>query len=217
MIYAYVRVSDMNKQDSSNQRKVISDYAIEKNLTVDNWSEFNISGSKSDKSERGISDLLANLKKGDVVIISDIARLGRDDIHSVINTITTITGAGAELHLAYSKTAITQKHKNDIGKMFMLIGEAYASVKFSEERSQKAKVAHAKRKASGLTTGRTKGSKNKKNKLDAYAVLVLQMLDKKATKGKILKTLEKKGVSVSRATLYRYISEKLSGKGINKK
>lgn len=209
-VYAYVRVSDIKKQDSSNQRKVINDYATTNNLVITHWKEFHISGSKTNKSQRGIDELITNLKPNDIVIVSDIARLGRDDMHTVINIITSITGKDASLHLAYSKQAITPLDKNDIGKMFMMIGEAYASVKFSEERSIKAKIAHSKKKELGLPTGRTVGSKNKDYRLTPYIEFILRELKKGTAKTKIIKMLNDKGVQISRSGFYKYLDNNLS-------
>lgn len=205
-VYAYIRVSDIAKQDSFAQRKVIEDYAKENNLSSIEWLEHHISGSKSCRDERGIISLLDVLNIDDVVLVSDIARLGRDDIHSVINTITTITTKGASLYLCYSNTKIKPEDKNDLAKIFIAIGDAYAAVRFSEERSQKAKAAIIRRKSQGLHVGRKHGQVVK-SKLDEHTSFILNHLDLGTKKSDILKLLLSKDVSVSRAQLYRWISK----------
>ncbi len=214
-VYAYVRVSDSNKQDSSTQRHAISEYATSNSLNVTQWQEFHLSGSKTSTKERGIDDLLSMLKAGDTVLVSDIARLGRDSVHQVLNSITSITTKGAEIHFCYSKTVITPDHQNDIASVFMAMGEAYAAVKFSEERKQKAKTACEIRKKAGLHNGRKKGAVIK-SKLDDHAVFIIGELDKGTKKLHILKALHKQGVEVTRMSLYRWIDKRLQGKGINK-
>ena len=205
-VYAYIRVSDIAKQDSFAQRKVIEDYAKENNFSSIEWLEHHISGSKSCRDERGIISLLDVLNNDDVVLVSDIARLGRDDIHSVINTITTITTKGASLYLCYSDTKIKPEDKNDLAKIFIAIGDAYAAVRFSEERSQKAKAVIVRRKSNGLHVGRKHGQVVK-SKLDEHASLILNHLELGTRKTDILKSLLSKDVSVSRAQLYRWINK----------
>lgn len=214
-IYAYIRVSDISKQDSSTQQHTIKSYADGHGFGIDKWSEFHMSGSKTTAKERGIDDLVAELKAGDIVLVSDVARLGRDSIHAVLHTITSITTKGASLHFCYSNTTIEPEDANDIAKVFIAIGEAYAAVKFAEERSAKAKAACERRKASGLTNGRKKGAEVR-CKLDAHAIAIMGMLDNGLPKTRILKELEALGVKVSRARLYTWIDDKLEGKGINK-
>ncbi|MCU8515526.1 recombinase family protein [Vibrio vulnificus] len=215
-IYAYVRVSDITKQDSSTQCHTIEAYAKSQGFHIDHWRVFHMSGSKTTSKERGIDELKDELKEGDIVLVSDVARLGRDSIHAVLNTITSFTTKGVSLHFCYSKTTIEPQDANDVAKVFIAIGEAYAAVKFAEERSAKAKAACERRKASGLANGRKNGAKVK-CKLDAHAVAIIGMLDSGLPKTRILKELEAMGVKVSRARLYTWIDDKLGSKGVKKK
>ena len=211
---AYIRVSDNKKQDSSTQRHAIANYAKDNGLLITEWREFHLSGSKTNTGSRGIDQLLLDLESQDKVLVSDVARLGRDNVHQVLNTITSITTKGAELHFCYSKTTITPDDTNDISKVFIAIGEAYAAVKFAEERSQKAKAACDRRKQSGLSNGRKKGA-HIKSVLDDHAVFIIEQLDKGTPKTKILSMLEeKKGVKVARSRLYTWIEQRLGGRKI---
>jgi DNA invertase Pin-like site-specific DNA recombinase len=212
---AYIRVSDASKQDSSAQRASIGTYANNKGLNITEYREFHMSGSKTSKQERGINQMIADLESGDHVIVSDVARLGRDDMHALLNTITSITGQGASLHFAYSKSEITPNDTNDLSKIFITIGEAFAAVKFAQERSEKARTACQVRKAKGLHNGRQKGAKVK-SKLDDHALVILELLDNGVKKTEILKQLEKAGATCSRAQLYRWIEKKAQGKGVKK-
>ncbi|WP_412500333.1 recombinase family protein [Shewanella chilikensis] len=212
---AYVRVSDVTKQDSSNQRHVIEDYAKENGLNITKWSEFHLSGSKTSAEERGIDELLSGLNSGDQVLVADIARLGRDSVHQLLRTITTITTKGATLHLCYSKTTIAPEDTNDIAKVFVAIGEAFAAVKFSEERSYKAKAACDRRTMLGLHNGRQKGAKVV-SKLDEHAVFIIEELNKGTAKTKILEKLDNRGIKVTRSRLYSWIDDRLGGQGIHK-
>lgn len=207
-IYAYIRVSDAHKQSSSTQRHVINDYGDKNGLTISKWYEFHLSGSKSDRKERGIDSLLSELKPGDKVLVSDVARLGRDDIHSLTRIITTITTEGAEIHFCYSNNKICPADKNDLAKIFMVIGEAFAAVRFAEERSQKAKAACKRRTESGLHNGRKQGAIIR-SKLDNHVALIKDRIDAGTSKATILRELkDKHDCSVSRSRFYSWLDQR---------
>lgn len=211
---AYVRVSDATKQDSNNQRHVIDVYAKENSLNISKWSEFHLSGSKTSTKERGIETLLSNLDEGDQVLVADIARLGRDSVHQLLNIITTITTKGATLHLCYSKTTISPADANDIAKVFVAIGEAFAAVKFAEERSLKAKAACERRTQQGLQNGRQKGAQVV-SKLDEHATFIINELRKGTAKTKILTKLKDRGVTVTRSRFYTWMGQRLDGLNVS--
>ena len=76
MIYAYIRVST-DKQSLANQRYEILNFADQKKIQMDKWIEETISGLKSIK-DRSLGELLNNLVKNDVLIVSELSRLGRN-------------------------------------------------------------------------------------------------------------------------------------------
>lgn len=207
-IYAYIRVSDAHKQSSSTQRHVISEYATANNMTISKWYEFELSGSKTNRQERGIESLLSELRPRDKVLVSDVARLGRDNIHSLTRVITTITTEDAELHFCLSNTKILPEDKNDLAKIFMAIGEAYAAVKFAEERSLKAKAACKRRSESGLQNGRKPGAIIR-SKLDNHVALIKDRIDAGTSKAAILRELkDKHDCSVSRSRFYSWLDQR---------
>ncbi len=76
MIYGCVRVST-DKQTTENQRFEILEFAKTQNITVDKWIEETISGTQSLK-KRELGYLLKHLKAGDILIASELSRLGRN-------------------------------------------------------------------------------------------------------------------------------------------
>lgn len=72
---AYIRVST-DKQDLEVQKKEIMDYAGRQELEIDVFQEIKIS-SKKKVADRGIKDLMDSLKRGDVLIVSELSRLAR--------------------------------------------------------------------------------------------------------------------------------------------
>ena len=75
MIYGYIRVST-DKQTVENQRFEIMHFCDSENLRVDGWIEETVSGTFSYRKRR-LGRLLRNVKPGDVIISSELSRLGR--------------------------------------------------------------------------------------------------------------------------------------------
>ena len=76
MIYGYVRVSS-DKQTTQNQIFEINSFAKSNNLKIDNWINETISG-LYDVKKRKLGKLLKKMKKGDIMISSELSRLGRN-------------------------------------------------------------------------------------------------------------------------------------------
>ena len=75
MIYGYCRVSTAH-QHEENQHFVIENFAKQNNLQIDAWVEEKISSSKK-LQDRKLGLLLNKLKSGDILITTEISRLGR--------------------------------------------------------------------------------------------------------------------------------------------
>ena len=75
MIYGYIRVSS-DKQTVENQRFEIERFCKVNNLQIDGWIEETISGTKA-YNKRQLGVLLKKVEKEDVIICSELSRLGR--------------------------------------------------------------------------------------------------------------------------------------------
>lgn len=77
MIYGYLRVSS-DEQDVNSQKQGVEEFAKERGWTIDEYiTDEGVSGGK-DPDKRNLGPLLKKLQKDDVVIASEISRLGRD-------------------------------------------------------------------------------------------------------------------------------------------
>ncbi len=72
---AYLRVST-GGQDLDSQRLAILDYAHRHHLHIDDFVEVTVSSRKTLK-ERGIEGLCAGMQAGDLIVVSELSRLGR--------------------------------------------------------------------------------------------------------------------------------------------
>lgn len=76
MIYGYCRIST-NHQQVCNQRHEIQAFADKNNIKIDKWVDEVIS-SKEVLNNRKLGKILKKLKKGDILIASELSRLGRN-------------------------------------------------------------------------------------------------------------------------------------------
>lgn len=186
MIYAYIRVST-NKQTLESQEFEIKDFCNRENIKIDFWIREKISGTK-DFEKRELGKILKKLKKDDILICSEISRLGRNLLQ--IMTI---------LNICMKKEAKiwTIKDCFRLGTDIQSKVLAFAfSLSAEIERnliSQRTKEALHCLKAKGFKLGRTYGSRNKKHVLDGKENEILELLSKQYPKTKIAQIF---GVSV---------------------
>src|SRR3954449_5886073 len=82
---AYIRAST-DKQDLSNQKLEILEFARIKELKVDEFVQITISSRKTTKQRR-IDDVIEKLANSDILIVTELSRLGRStaEVIALIN------------------------------------------------------------------------------------------------------------------------------------
>ena len=76
MIYGYIRVST-DHQTTENQRFEIKRFCAKQDWAIDCWIEETISATK-DLNKRKLGRLLRRIQKDDLIIASELSRLGRN-------------------------------------------------------------------------------------------------------------------------------------------
>ena len=76
MIYGYIRVSS-DKQTVENQRFEITKFCEAQNLVINDWIEETISGAKITVNDN-LADCLGKVCEDDIIICSELSRLGRN-------------------------------------------------------------------------------------------------------------------------------------------
>lgn len=158
MNYAYIRVNT-DKQNTENQKFEILKFIDEKKVTIDRWVEETIT-TKKDLKHRKFSELLNILSSDDILICSEISRIGRSlmEVMSI-------------LHLLMEKDVkvYTVKERYELGNNInsKILAFAFSLAAEIERQmiSQRTKEALARKKAEGKKLGRPKGSLSKKTKL----------------------------------------------------
>lgn len=195
MIYGYIRVSS-DKQTVENQRFEILQFCTKENLQIDGWIEETISGTKS-YQKRALGDLLSKITKDDLIICSELSRLGRN-LFMIMEI----------LNICMSKECRvwTIKDNYRLGDDIQSKVLAFAFGLSAEiERnliSQRTKEALSRRKAEGVVLGRPVGRKNSptKYKLSGKREKIGKLMAKGLSKRKIAKKL-----GVDRNTLDRFL------------
>ena len=192
MKIGYIRVST-SKQDVENQKFEIIKYANANGFVIDKWVEETISGTK-DASKRKLGAILQEAGKGDIIICTEISRLGRS-LYLVMDI----------LHICMSKEigVWTTKENYKLGTDISSAILAFAfSLSASIERdliSQRTREALAKKKAEGKVLGRPKGALSKKTKLTGREEVIQTLLDYGNSYASIARSLH-----VDRSTLTRF-------------
>lgn len=193
MIYGYIRVST-DKQTLENQEFEINNFCLKENIKVDKWITETISGTK-DFEKRKLGKALKRLKSRDVLICSEISRLGRNllQIMTILN-----------ICIQKEVQVWTIKDNYRLGADIQSKVLAFAfSLSAEIERnliSQRTKEALARIKASGRKLGREFGSKNKKHILDGKEQDIIKLLNIGVPKTQIAKLM-----NVSIFTIYEFL------------
>lgn len=191
MVYTYIRVST-DKQHTYNQKFEIERYLIANNISNVCWVEEVISGTKKTK-DRKLGKLLKKMKKDDILIVSEISRLGRD-LLNIMNI----------LHYAMDKEikiiAIKENYSlgNDINSKVLAFAFGLSAEIERKLISSRTKEALAKRKADGIVLGRPRSKECLK--LSEQKDLVFELMKSGAPKTQIIEKL-----GVKRASLYNFL------------
>ncbi len=196
MIYGYIRVST-DKQTVENQRFEINKFKKKTKYNVDEWIEETISGVISPE-KRNLGILLRKTVKGDVIICSELSRLGRN-MFMIMSILNTLMERGVIIY--------TVKEGYRLGEDLTSKVLAFAfSISAEIERqliSQRTTEALKRKKSEGVILGHPKGKKNSRHKLDGKEEYIKTQLKAGFSKKMIAQKLQ-----VSISTLYLYLHNK---------
>lgn len=193
MIYAYIRVST-DKQTLENQKFEINNFCQREQIKIDRWVTETISGTK-DFEKRKLGKILKKLRKDDVLICSEISRLGRNLLH-----IMTILNACMQKEAMVWTIKDHYRLGSDIQSKVLAFAFGLAAEIERNLISQRTREALARIKASGRQLGRKRGSKNKKHILDGKEKKITALLNNGTAKTKIAKLM-----GVSTRTIYNFL------------
>lgn len=143
---AYIRVSS-DKQTVENQRNEISRYAVEHKLTIDEFIEITITTRRSAK-DRKIFETIDKLGDGDILIVSELSRLGRStqEVLKIIEMIlakkSSIIFIKQNLKVSHDKQDITSKVMITLFSLFAELERDLISQRTKEALKGKKDLGH---------------------------------------------------------------------------
>lgn len=181
MIYAYMR-QYLNSESVSQQRKSIATFALKKSISINKevieYTTKNVSVEERLEFEKFVH----TLKKGDIIVLSDISILS-SSAEDVVKVITCLISRGVEAWVANSRTSISKE--TSLREFLPYLND----------------LRDAQKKVS-KTIGRPKGSRSN-SKFDSLYSQILKMLNNGDTVSLIAREF-----NVSRSSLKDYIQSR---------
>ena len=192
-VIAYLRIST-EEQELNSQKLELHEYARKNDIKINQFIEVEISSRKSTQARR-IDELLENLHTGDLLLVSELSRLGRS-VGQIIQIVDTLVRK--KIRLVTVKESIKIDGKQDIQTktmitMFSLFAEVERDL--ISERTKQGLLA-AKQK--GKLLGRPKGPG--KSRLDQFKPEIEALLNNGSSK-----TFIAKRYKTSLPNLYKWI------------
>ena len=194
MIYGYIRVST-DKQNTENQRFEILKFADEKKLTIDCWIEETISSRKK-LEHRKLSELLNSIKEGDVIVMTELSRLGRS-LMEVMSILHDLMNKEAKVFTTKERYELG----NNINSQILAFAFGLSAQIERDMISLRTKEALDRCRAEGKKLGRPKGSFSTATKLTEHEDHIVELLGKQIPIASIARIL-----GVSRGTVSHYVS-----------
>ena len=196
MIYGYIRVSS-DKQTVANQRYEIQQFCMREGIVIDGWIEETVSGTREYKKRR-LGGLLRRVHQGDLIICSELSRLGRNLL--MIMEILSLC-----MHRGCRVWTIKDGYRlgDDIQSKVLAFAFGLSAEIERNLISQRTREALARVRAEGKHIGRPPGSLSRREihplyRHDAY---IRRALENGVSQREIARRLR-----VSRSTLRRYIN-----------
>ena len=194
-VFAYIRVSTQ-MQTYASQRYEIEMYCRRNNLVVDEWINESVSGTVAIE-KRILGSLLERMDKGDVLICTELSRLGRNML-MIMGVLNVCSEKGISIHSIKDHFDRTDSiNSKIIAFAFALAAEIERSL-----ISQRTKEALAVKKLEGVKLGRPPGSSKKKVTFCKDYDRILAM----KSEGKSISFIAK-AYGIHRNTLKKYLDD----------
>jgi DNA invertase Pin-like site-specific DNA recombinase len=181
MIYGYIRVST-DKQSVENQRFEIEQFCQRQHFLIEKWIEETISGSKNPE-KRLLGTLLDDLGPGDLIICSELSRLGRN-LFMIMSILSRVMNTGAKIWTIKDGYRLG----DDIQSKVLAFAFGLSAEIERNLISQRTKEALARYRAEGRKFGRPSGG-SQNYKLSGSEKEVQNMLAQGISKSEIARRL----------------------------
>ncbi len=173
MIYGYIRVST-EEQNFENQKK-----ALAERFSVDEWVEEKKSGCV-DFGKRRLSGLLDRLKENDILVITELSRLGRS-ISMIFDIISVLKKKKVRCVAIKNNFDLNPANNNDIVSSVLMFAFGLSAQIERELISERTKQGLAVARSKGKRIGRQKGEAVYFVKLRKYEAELMDLYKKGAS------------------------------------
>lgn len=197
MNYAYLRVST-DRQDVENQKLGIIEYAVARNIQIDEFIEDVVSGTK-DWQKRALGTIIESAKTGDILLFAEVSRIARSTLQCL-----QVLQIAADKQLVVHVAKQQMIFDNSLNSKIIATTLSLASEIERTFISMRTKEALKKAKENGKILGRPKGKKSTNAKLAANHDQVASLLKNKVSVSAIGRMMK-----VNRKTVSSYIERHL--------
>lgn len=204
MIYGYIRVST-DKQTVENQKFAILEFCTREGLRVDDWIDETVSGTKR-FDKRKLGDLLGKVQKGDMIICTEITRLGRS-LFMIFSIMAYALERGCQIWTIKEGWRLG----DDLTSKVLAFAFGMAAEIERALISERTRDALIRKRAEGVRLGRPKGALGKHTKLSGKEDIIQTLLDLDNSYASIARSLK-----VDRSTLARFCHARGIKRSINR-
>lgn len=204
MIYCYMRISTKKEKQTTDRQKItLEAYAKKNNFKIDKVIEEKISGTVKADHREIYKDLKSKmLRKGDILIITDLDRLGRN-ADDIISELKDLKAKGIRV-IALDIPYMNEWEKSMDNSLYNMIIDIVITLKAHMAQQEREKI--VSRINQGLDAARAKGKKLGRRNVVLSKDFVREYIKfKNGEYGKISALQFAKMQGIGRSTLYKYI------------
>jgi len=203
MIFGYMRISTQKeKQTTDRQRITLEGYAAANKFKFDEILEERISGTIQADHRPVYNDLKARTRKDDILIITDIDRLGRS-ADDVIMEFKKLKADGIRI-IALDTPYLNEWEKIQDSSLYNMIADIFITLKAHMAQQEREKI--VQRINQGLTVAKSKGKVLGRPKAELPKDFIKEYDKfKKGEYGTMSAIAFAKTLGIGRSTLYKYI------------
>ena len=199
MNYAYIRVST-EIQSYEGQRFEIEHWCHQNGIMIDRWVQEKVSGTQR-LQKRTLGKLLKQMKKGDILVCTELSRLGRN-MMMVMSILNTCSHKGIQIRSIKDNFELSDSlNSKIIAFAFSLAAEIERNL-----ISQRTREALAAKKYAGIKLGRPIGPSKQRICFEEHYEVILRNLEN----GQTIKDIAQK-LKMHPNTLSRYLKERKEG------
>lgn len=187
-----------DKQTVENQRFEVSQFCVKTGIQIEKWIEETISGTKP-VEKRQLGKLLKEMQAGDVIVCSELSRLGRT-LFMIMDVLSECMKKGVVIKTVKENYTLG----DDISSKVLAFAFGLSAEIERNLISQRTKEALHRLQAEGKTLGRPKGARTRAELHPLYKKddEIKAMLNQGLSQRKIAKAL-----NVNRNTLWRFLQK----------